>query len=877
MDGGTRRSVRFLLAAIAGCAFVAAPAAAEAAAPQTQMVRVSGAAAPLPQDAQVVGALPSPEKEQLHLTIALEPQNPTGLENYATEVSTPSSPLFHHYLSVSQFAQSFGATPAQIATVQAALRAQGVSVGSPMANDLTLPVSGSAAQVEKAFSVSLSQVKLPTGRVAYANLEPPAIPASAAQFVQGVIGLDSVPREEPQGLSLAPAFHPPEALSKPASATHNGASQIVTGGPQPCEQAENAPKEVVEGTGYTADKIASAYGFSTLYQQGDLGAGQTIALFEEEPYSSTAVAEYEACYGTSTSITNVPVGGGPGEFKDQEHEGDEEALDIEQVVGLAPKANVLVYQGSFTLPNAPVEIISTMVSQDAAKVISSSDGVCESLNPPSIISSENTLLQEAATQGQSFFISSGDSGSEQCAQSTEGKNRELSVLNPAGQPFATGVGGTLLYSGNAKEAVPYTGEKPPAEGVWSEGTQSEGGSSGGGLSKTFAMPSYQSGAAGSLGVIKGESSASPSPCGATFCREVPDISADASAKTGYVIFEENRWTVSGGTSAAAPLWAAFTALANATPTCRGIPIGFANPLLYAIAGASYLSNFHDITEPDLFTGRADNNPEEGTLPFAVGPGYDMATGLGSMVGPALAGSLCAQAAPVFAVGVGNPGAETGTVGQPVNLQIAGSDSGGLPLSFSATGLPAGLSMSASGLISGTPTTAGASTVTVTAGDSKANAGSTAFPFTIAIPIAPPTVSGVSLTGIAKRKAKLRFKVSAGGNAPAISSITVKAPSGLAFSHSAKSLAKGIVVKGSNGKKVKFKAKVSGGVLKITLSKSQRSATFTISGSAIGVGASLAKKEKAKGKKKLKSVSFVVTVTDASGHATKLAVTTRPLS
>jgi Pro-kumamolisin, activation domain/Putative Ig domain/Subtilase family len=867
MDGRARFGVRFLLAALAGCALAAAPAAASS----TQVVRVDGAAAPLPQGAQVVGALPAPEKEKLHLTVALEPQDPSGLENYAAEVATPSSPLFHHYLSVSQFAQSFGATPAQIATVKSALQAQGVSVGTPMANDLTLPVTGSAAQVEKAFSTSLSQVKLPTGRVAYANLEPPAVPASAAQFVQGVIGLDSVPREEPQGLSLAPAFHPPEALSKPASATHNGASQIVTGGPQPCEQAENAPKEVAAGTGYTDDKIASAYGFSTLYQQGDLGAGQTIALFEEEPYSSTAVAEYEACYGTSTSITNVPVGGGPGEFKGQEHEGDEEALDIEQVVGLAPKANVLVYQGSFTLPNSPVEIISTMVSQDAAKVISSSDGVCESLNPPSIISSENTLLQEAATQGQSFFISSGDSGSQQCAQSTEGKNRELSVLNPAGQPFATGVGGTLLYSGEAKAAEAYTGEKPPAEGVWSEGTQSEGGSSGGGLSKTFAMPSYQSGAAGSLGVVKGESSASPSPCGATFCREVPDISADASAKTGYVIFEENKWTVSGGTSAAAPLWAAFTALANATPTCRGIPIGFANPSLYSIAGSSYLSNFHDITEPDLFTGRADNNPEEGTLPFAVGPGYDMATGLGSMVGPALAASLCAQAAPVFAVGVGNPGAQTGTVGVPLKLQIAGSDSGGLPLSFSASGLPAGLSMSASGLISGTPTTAQATTVTVAAGDSKANAGSTAFTWSVAIPIAPPTVSGVSLTGIAKRKAKLKFTVTAGGNAPAFKSIALKLPGGLNFSHSSKTLLKGILVKGASGKKVKVKVKVHNGILAITLAKSVRKATFTITSPAISVSGNLASKVK---HRKVKALNVAVTVTDISHRVTPLIFRTK---
>jgi hypothetical protein len=351
---------------------------------------------------------------------------------------------------------------------------------------------------------------------------------------------------------------------------------------------------------------------------------------------------------------------------------------------------------------------------------------------------------------------------------------------------------------------------------------------------------------------------------------VPDVSADADQETGYVGFIGDKWEVSGGTSAAAPLWAAFTALANASPTCRGIPIGFANPSLYSIAGSSYLSNFHDITEPSL-KDRANNNPE-GTGMFPVGPGYDMATGIGSPIGPALAASLCAQAAPVFAVGVGNPGAQTGTIGVPLKLQIAGSDSGGLPLSFSATGLPAGLSMSASGLISGTPTTAGASTVTVSAGDSKANGGSTAFPFTIVIPIAPPTVSGVSLSGVSKRKAKLKFTVSAGGNAPALKTITVKLPHGLSFSHSSKSLSKGIVVKGANGKKAKFKAKVRGGIVTITLSKSTRKATFTIADPAIGVSGSLASKVK---RHKTKSLSLLVTVTDASGHVTDLTFKTRP--
>ena len=176
---------------------------------------------------------------------------------------------------------------------------------------------------------------------------------------------------------------------------------MPTGGPQPCasataEQANN---------GLTADEIATAYQFSDLYGAGDQGAGQTIAMFEEQSYDPTDIATYQACYGTSTPISNVDVAGGPDPRRASDGEA---ALDIEQAIGLAPKANILVYQGPFS---ATVQIISTIVSENVAKVISSSYGLCEALTGGTTINAENTLLQEAAAQGQSFFISSGDSGS----------------------------------------------------------------------------------------------------------------------------------------------------------------------------------------------------------------------------------------------------------------------------------------------------------------------------------------------------------------------------------------------------------------------------------------------------------------------------------
>jgi subtilase family serine protease len=607
---------------------VAAPAtSAEAGQPQT--VRV-GAAPTLPSDARAAGAVPA--TKPLRLTVVLESQDPSGLASFAEEVSTPSSPRFHQYLSVAQFAHSYGATPEQVALVSSALQARGLTVGRVSANDLTLPVSATAGEVERALSLSLSQVKLASGRTAYANAQAPAIPSSVAPFVQGVIGLNNVSPEQPQHVSS-------NAHSRRvARSSQVVGAQIVTGGPQPCLEATEFAQE--EG-GYTPDKIASAYQLSSLYAGGDLGAGQTIAVFEQQPFDPSDIETYQACFGTNATVTPVDIDGGP---EGPPSEDGESGLDIEQIIGLAPQAHVLVYQGPEEQEVAPVDIISAIVSQDQAKVISSSWGLCESLAAqfgPTVIAAENTLLQEAAAQGQSFFVSSGDTGSEQCAQVHSGE-RQLAVLNPAGQPFATGVGGTWLRSREGGTLKDYDGTLPPLEGIWNYGFHAQGGAGGGGISKEFAMPSYQSSASPSLGVINADSSSAP--CAkAPFCRQVPDVSADADPQTGYDVFDEGEWQVVGGTSASAPLWAAFTGLTNALPACGGVPIGFANPALYSIASTSYLSNFVDVVEPSLASPRRANNDPQGTGLFPVTTGYDMATGIGTPIGGQLAGALCAQA------------------------------------------------------------------------------------------------------------------------------------------------------------------------------------------------------------------------------------------
>lgn len=811
-----------------------------------------------------------PAAQKLSLTVALQPRDPAGLQALATQVSTPGSPTFRQFLTVPEFASRFGASELALQAVEATLQADGLDVGTVTANNLTLPVTGTAAQAEKAFSVSLSRVKLANGRTAYANAQPPTLPSSIAPYVQGVLGLDNVNPDQPAGLQRR-SGPPAQALRRA-----NSVPQVATnGGPQPCAAAA----ETQANGGLTADEIATAYQFAGLYGTGNFGAGQTIAMFEEQSYNPTDIATYQACYGTSVPISNVDVAGGPTPGGDD----GESALDIEQAIGLAPKANILVYQGPFS---ATVQIISAIVSQNAAKVISSSYGLCEALTGATQINAETPLLQEAAVQGQSFFISSGDSGSNMCYQATADSpspDLSLSVIDPGGQQFATGVGGTILFQNGPNGPAFYTPGATPVEGVWNDAssTDQQGNvklsGTGGGISKFFTMPSYQSSAPSSLNVTNPNSSSQP--CGGTtLCREVPDVAADADPNTGYAIFSNGSWGVTGGTSAAAPLWASFTALANASPTCRGVPVGFVNPALYQLAGTSYLNNFTDIITASPISGQANNDAawqfNVSTNPndlFPLQTGYDMATGLGSMIAPHLASALCSIASPVFSVSVGSPGNQTSRAGQGVSLAVHATDSGGAGVGYAASGLPAGLGINpGNGVISGAPTTPGTTTVTVSAADAFKNAGSVSFTWTVLNPPPPAKLArvsarGVSLSGVGKRKPKLSFTLTAPNGFAPLKSVTVSLPKGLSFAKKAKTLGKGISVK-NGGKKVKFKTKGNRSKLTISFKKSSRKLTLTLKKPALNVSGSLASKVR---KHKVKKLTVVLKPTGTNNKSTTI--------
>jgi hypothetical protein len=675
---------------------------------------------------RVVGALAG--STTIPVTITLRPPDPAALQRYATGVSTPGSGDFRHYLSVAAFRTRFAPTDAQIAAVRSALSSDGLTPSPVSANGLVITVSGDAARLSSAFATSFDQVELADGRTAYVNTRAPALPSSIVSTIQSVTGLNSLIAADPLGLGLRPDTGRERAGTERPT--------VVTGGPQPCA----APQ--IDALGHTADELASAYGISGLYGQQDLGAGQTIGLLELEPYDPSDISEYESCYGVSPSVANISVDG----FDEAGPQQGEAAIDIEDVIGLAPQASVLVYQAANTEAGL-LDELARMVSDDRADVMSTSWGICEDM-ATNRFAAENVDFEEAAIQGQSFFAASGDGGSAACGQGA------LAVDDPGGQPFVTAVGGTQLSALGP----------PPTETTWNDGVNQ---ASTGGISRWAAMPAYQLDAAPTVNVINGNSSGAP--CGAPageYCRETPDVSASSSLNGGYDFYFAGQWEDWYGTSLSAPLWAAFTALANASPACTGTDIGFANPLLYQLAGSGYGTYFNDIT-----TGNNDADESNGGL-YPASAGYDMATGLGSPIGTALAQGLCTgkRAGITFT----NPGEQSGFVGSPVNVSLNAADVNGASVTYTVQGLPVGVTLDpATGLITGAPTGAGVSTVTAVATDRDGATASVVFGWNVAshTPAVATTihdaVTGAPWAGteIAGATAYASAGVASGGPAP----------------------------------------------------------------------------------------------------------------
>jgi subtilase family serine protease len=843
-QGSRQLGLVIALACAVSVALAPAPAAARAAA----SVRL-GSAPLLPAGTVPLASLAA--AAPIRITIALEPRDPRALRAFATAVADPSSAEFRRYLTPAQFANRFAPRAATVAAVVASLRAHGLEPGRLTANGLALPVRSTVGAVERAFSLSLARVALAGGQRAVINTSAPALDRRIAAAVQSVVGLTSIYHPRPLLVRRAAAVH---AAAAPARAP-----RIATGGPQPCAAATAA----ASGQGaYTADQIASAYGFSGLYRAGDRGAGETIALYELEPNDPSDIAAYQSCYGTHAQVSYVGVDGGAGSGAGS----GEAALDIEQLIGLAPQARIVVYQGpnsNLDSPGSgPYDTDAAIISQDLAPVVSSSWGQCEPVEGATDAASENVLFEEAASQGQTLLSAAGDQGAQDCDTPGSVPDLQLAVDDPASQPFVTGVGGTSLNSIGP----------PPSETVWNNGGNVSGllgiqpGAGGGGISELWPMPAFQAAAPRGLNVVQGTSSGSSCHASAGYCRQVPDVSADADPLTGYLIYYNgggsnlagpSGWQGTGGTSAGAPLWAALIALADAQKACARIPIGFANPVLYRLAGASEATYFNDVT-----TGNNDYTGTAGGR-YAAGPGYDMATGLGTPKATALAGALCRRT-----LRLATPAAQRSLQAVALKLHLAASDAPGAGLRYHASGLPAGLKLdSATGLISGRPRRLGTSSVTVEALDGTGGVRVAHFSWTIE---GRPAVSRIRLAGVKVGAPVLRLTVASGRGEGALQKLTLRLPRGLSFAAALRATR----VSGPSGRRAAAVTTLGRGVLTVRLRVALARVTLSLGAGSLSAAAVLIDAVRAHPARGLR---LALTTRDAHGLVATLTPSPRPAS
>jgi YVTN family beta-propeller protein len=385
-----------------------------------------GAAAVVPIGTDDLGA--ARRSQKLQLDVVLNPRDPAALNRFAEAVSTPGNPLYGHYLRTGQFPSLFGPTAATIAGVVAGLRDLGLHPGQISSNHLIIPVSATVASAERAFAVSLDSYRLSTGRIAIANTSAPRLPGSIGPSVTAVIGLNNLVENQPANLGALPAIHSSHPTSSAKGASGAARTSHATG-PQPCSAASSAASQ--QGA-WTENQLAKAYSLPTLYTRGDLGAGATIAIFESTAYDSGDIATFQQCYKTATSVKNIAVDGGTTSTAGL----GEAELDIETIIGIAPKASLLVYEA----PNSgtgTIDEYNAIVTQNKAQVISSSWGLCEVFLGSSASNAQNTIFEQAAAQGQSMMAVPGDEGSEGCLPNDFGVGG--AGLSPATGPAAIAV------------------------------------------------------------------------------------------------------------------------------------------------------------------------------------------------------------------------------------------------------------------------------------------------------------------------------------------------------------------------------------------------------------------------------------------------------
>jgi pseudomonalisin len=610
-----------------------------------QTVTLRGNRHPLALPQYDAGAVsPDYPMDRMLLTLLPDDAQQSAIAQLLDAQHDPESPYYHQWLTPEQYGDRFGVSEDDAAQVTAWLQAHGMTVEEVTAGRGSIVFSGTAAQVESAFHTQIHTYKI-GNEVHHANASDPAIPAAFAQVVGGVVSLHDF-----------------------RSATMHTGARLP------------APEFTSGGSYYLAPAdFATIYDLAPLYQQSINGSGQSVAIVGRSNINIADVRQFRTSFDLPANDPQITVNGtDPGIFSSGEE--TEADLDVEWSGAVARSASIkFVVSKSTNSSDGSYLSAQYIVGHNLAPVMSMSFGLCEAALGSSGNSFINSLWQQAATQGITVFVSSGDSGAAGCDSASASRATHARGVNGlCSSPYSVCVGGTMfndtsnpsLYwspsntSGTQSSALSYIPEV-----VWNESSAGGLWASGGGMSTLYAKPSWQTG----TGVP------------ADGKRDVPDVSLSAAGHDGYLMYQNGGLYVVGGTSASSPSFAgAMTLVVQHT----GARQGNANTAFYSLASkqrAGGASVFHDIT--------SGNNSVPGLTGFSATTGYDQATGLGSIDASVLVSHWSdATATPAFHATASSTSISV-TAGSNGSLSLNVAVSGGFnaAVAFSVTGLPSGIS------------------------------------------------------------------------------------------------------------------------------------------------------------------------------------------
>jgi subtilase family serine protease len=491
-------------------------------------VALSQQAVALAKGDVVSGAIDA--SQPMHIEVALKLRNPDQLQSFIHSAKSSTLSMVQRKLSTQQFALQYSPTADQANNVAAYLTAAGFTNVTISDNRMLVAADGRADTAGAAFKTTFSSIRTRDGRMTFRHDGNVHIPASLQSSVLSVVGLQDVHR--------AHTF-----------------AQVA--------QAGYSPQAV---TGHNPTEFSSIYGGSGLptaagvtvgiVTQGAIG--QTITdlnTFTSNNGLSTVTTQTVNTNGTSTDASGI------GEWN----------LDSQDIVGMAGgKVGKLIFYNIPTLSNANLTAdFNAIVAANATKIINVSLGECEtSAQQDGSAAADDQIFQQAVAQGQTFSVSTGDSGADECS------NGGVTPSYPASSPYVVAVGGTTLTA---------TTTTYGSETVWSGG--------GGSISTFEAKQSWQN------GVLAGTK------------RGLPDLSFDADPNSGSKVIVNGAIQQIGGTSLSAPIFSGSWARLLASNSS----LGFAGPLLYQNLTAV---DYHDVTS-------GNNGGETASV------GWDLATGFGS--------------------------------------------------------------------------------------------------------------------------------------------------------------------------------------------------------------------------------------------------------